>query len=209
MINMRLNRQAVLISENEELYKSLRRALYAVGNLEVSKRGYTQDKNGVLIYVDNNKENLEKWICEKFRSRYLNPVITLGIEIKEDFEARLPLFKDRPYSHSYLSIPFTLKKLIDQIGKVKPIYDSVTRKIMHEDYCKLYEYKLITHDLKILSGDKEKTIKNFYTARDFYRRKGDKNTVKFIAGAVEKIKEKNDWERVAQDAKKILESKFE
>lgn len=63
---------------------------------------------------------------------------------------------------------------------------------------------LLTHELKIISKDKETTLNNFAIVKDFYKGVGNKIKVKFIDGIMKKIKETDDWLNIAIEAKQTL-----
>jgi len=208
---MESNKKVILISENEELYKSFKRAFKAIVNLKVVgyliKFGIKQ--NIVMnITIDNN--DINTWLWGEFRSikKALNPLIVIGTEDKESFIKKNPVFSAYSDEHAYFRIPFDLNNFLGKVRNMKPIYDNVTRKLMVKDFSKGYEYTLITHDLKIIKGDKTPTIENLLQIRDFYQSKGDNKTAKIIDEKVKAINSKDDWEQVALEIKNYLEERL-
>lgn len=211
MTNMVITR-VTIFSDDEELHGALKRVLSATGGIAFAEhKAVIRNKNVVLLYVDSDKQKIEEWIWGRFRKKCLNPLIVIGVARKKEFLKRHPVFEDHPHSHCYVSIPFKLKCLVEKIIELKPLYDSVTRAIIYEHYCQEYEYRLVTHDLKVLSDDKKKTMENLCKVSDFYRAKGDDDIAKYLAEITRKIeREKNDqiWRQVGMDAKKFLEDRL-
>jgi hypothetical protein len=67
-----------------------------------------------------------------------------------------------------------------------------------------YEYKLITHDLKIIKDNKTATIDNLLQVRDFYLSKGDNKIVKIIDKKINEIQNRDDWEQIVLEMKNDL-----
>lgn len=203
-------KKVLLVSENEGLYKSLRRALKATGAIKVENYagGFYGKQSVVIKIMDNN--SIDAWLWMEFRKRALNPLIVIGMENKSSFIQNNPVFANYPEEHAYFQIPFDLNVLSTTIGKLKPIYDNVTRKLIVNGYSKGYEYKLITHNLKIIKGDKSATIKNLLQVKDFYHSKGDNKMAKIIDEKVKEISNnKGNWEEVAWSFKQYLEKRLE
>ena len=208
---MESNKKVILISENAELYKSFKRAFKAIINLNVV--GYLIKfgiKQNIVMNIAMENNNINAWLWGEFRSiqKALNPLIVIGTKDKESFIKRNPVFSAYSDEHAYFRIPFDLNNLLGSIHNMKPIYDSVTRKLMADGFSKGYEYKLITHDLKIIKGDKSATIENLLRVRDFYQSKGDNKTAKTIDEKVKAINSKDDWEQAALEIKNHLEERL-
>jgi hypothetical protein len=201
-----VKKSATLVSEDEELYRALKRASKAIANIRLEK--YFRKVNGkdkVVIYQLNSRE-FSSWYCGEFRTkkRALNPLIIIGTEDKESFLHQNPILKFYSDEHAYFQIPFSLRKFLDKISNLKHIYDQSTRKLMVKEFCSGYEYKLITHDLKIIKDNKTATIDNLLQVRDFYLSKGDNKTAKIIDKKIEKIQSRDDWEQIALEMKNDL-----
>jgi hypothetical protein len=133
--------EIVFISKNEELYKSFKRAFKVIYDVQISvpKRRFTHDNIVVVYDLVRNAKELERWLCSMFRQKSRNPLVVLGVVDKESFIQENSAFRNHPYNHAYLTIPFELQQLVDILNKIKPIYDEDTRKFIVKDYCKNYE----------------------------------------------------------------------
>lgn len=140
----------IFISEDDELFKAFKRALKAVGNIEVFKfKGNLLENGKSLVLLTTTEENLQELFYEKIRSQYLNPVIVTGFKDKALFEKEYPLFYDHPYNHAYLRIPFELEELIILFNDMIPISSQVIRLAIcgSDGGYKGYILTLLSHDL--------------------------------------------------------------
>ena len=178
-----------------------------MGHIELSKNVI---KHNIVIFVLENNKDFDSWLWSEFRTKKkaLNPLLVIGIENKHSFINRHPIFINYSDEHAYIQIPFDLPELLNTINNLKPIYDHVTRKLIVADYSKGYEHKLITHDLKIVEGDKKATIGSLKNARDFYDSTGEKEIVKLIDEKIKIMENMDEWEQVAVEVKEYLESRF-
>lgn len=203
--------KATLICASEELYKSFKRAFKAIANYEVVKySGKFKGKQNIIMNIIENYDNMDSWLWGEFRTkkRALNPLIVIGIESGKKLMDKYPIFLDYPDEHAYFQIPLDLKGLLNTVNRLKPIYDNDTRRIIVSDYSKGYEHKLITHDLKIIKGDKQATMNNLLAAKNFYHAKGDREILKIIDGSIKEIQMQDDWEQIAMDTKQYLEERL-
>jgi hypothetical protein len=199
-------RKIIFFSEDEELYKSFNRAFAALLGIEVIKfkKGFGREMDFILYCLNNCSKDFGNWFCGVFRKKSRNPLIVVGVMDKKSFIQENPVFIGHPYNHIYISLPFRLQEFIDNLVKIIPIYDEDTRKFIIKDYCKNYEYTLVTHELKIMSNDKKKTLNNFSIVKDFYKGEGNSNKVKFLTEIMQKIKENSDWLNITVKAKQTL-----
>ncbi len=210
-VKVSLNKKAVLISENEELYGSFKRAFKTIANFELIRySGEFKRKQNVVISIKEDND-IDSWLWSEFRTKKkaLNPLIVIGTKDKSSFFNSNPVFTDYSKEHIYIQIPFDLMELLNAISKLKPIYDNVTRKLIVSDYSKGYEYKLITHDLKIIKGDQQTTIDNLIKVKEFYSSKGNSKIVKIINERIKGIQANDDWEQTALEIKQYLEERLE
>lgn len=194
-------------SDNEELYSSFKRALRAVGDIDVSKNLV---KNSIVMFVMENNKDFGSWLWGEFRTKKkaINPLLVIGTEDKASFLVRFPVFSTYSDEHAYIQIPFDLSELLNTINNLKPIYDHVTKKLIVADYSKGYEHKLITHDLKIVERDKKAAVENFLKVRNFYDSIGEKEIVKLINEKIKIMGNMDEWEQVAVEVKEGLESRL-
>jgi len=195
----------LLHNENVYFYKSFKRALKEIADINVVRYNgkFGNKQNIVLLFLENN--HFDTWLWSEFRTKALNPLIVIGLEDKSSFISKNPVFTTYKEEHAYFQIPFDLKNLITTIERLKPIYDHITRKLIVADYAKGFEHKLITHDLKIIKGDQKATIDNFLKVQEFYASKGERKLVNFIDKKLELLNSLNEWEHIAVEIKKYLE----
>ncbi len=206
-IDLMIQKKIVLLYDNDEIYNSFKRAFKAIANIEVEKYSNNINKNVVVMYM-KSIDNIEHWMWKEFRKKSLNPLIAIGFENNKSFINKNPVFVDYYKEHAYIQIPFDLTEILSIIKDLKPIYDNVTKKIIINDYSKGYEYILITHDLKIIKGNKTATIDNLIGVKEFYHSKGDSKVVKTINEKIKEIETNDDWEQIAFKIKQDLEEKL-
>lgn len=204
-----MNKRAILISEDDEVYCSFKRALKFVDDIEIMKFSGKFKKKLSVIY-DINNVNLDSWLWGDFRTKKkaLNPLIVIGTEERSRFLTNQPVFNTYSNVHAYFQIPFDLKELINSINTLKPIYDDITRKLIVDEYSKGYEYILITHDLKIIKRDLDTTIDNIVKVRDFYHYRDKKKISKIIDDKIIEMQTKGNWEEIAFEIKQYLEERL-
>lgn len=197
-------KQAILIYESEELYESFKRALNAVSGITVVT--FTEDslknKNRVIL-ISTPEDKIHGLFYEKIRSKYLNPVVEIGVKEKESFEKEFPIFYDHPYNHIYIRIPFNLIEFIDSLKNIIPISSQAIR----ESICgsvtgyKGYLLKLLSHDLL---KDRKRCIEILRMAGNYLK---DKKLSDEIENAIKDIieKEKN-WSSIAETIGRRLEN---
>lgn len=198
-------KQPILICENEELYKSVQRALSAVASMPVLL--FTEDsikkKNRVLL-ISTPEDKIHGLFYEKIRSKHLNPVAVFGFKEKESFEKKFPIFYDHPYNHVYVRIPFNLLEFIDLLKNMTPISSQTIRKAIcgNDTGYKGYLLKLLSHDLL---KDRERCIEILRMAGNYLK---DKELSCEIEDAMKDINEKEkDWSSIAAPIGKRLENR--
>lgn len=154
-----------LISENEEFYRSLRRALTSLSGIEVNKSDIILQVEDVkysifLIYAED-RDILYKWLWNKLRleHKFKSPVVAFGYhKLDSSADLRDKIFEDDWRSHQYFRIPFSLKELLESFNNLKPI-GSLRKAIeKYADHRGLV--KIAFHDLEnTLGGGEEKDIK--------------------------------------------------
>jgi len=200
--------KALFISNNHDLFNSLRRALRYLASIELCLFSGRFTEGNTVIYVVENDE-FNSWLWGQFRKKSRSPLLVFGFEKKDTFISRNPVFVAYSDEHAYFKIPFELPLIVDRLSRVKPLRDHDTRKRMVADYSQGYEFKLITHDLKIIQGNKDLTLDNFLQIRDFYLSQDNTNFVKIIDDKLVVIKESGEWESLALDLRNILIEKVE
>jgi hypothetical protein len=200
-------KKAIIISEDEELYGSLRRALRAVGNIDVNR--FTKDslknKNRIVLLAALEEENIRELVYSKIRSRYLNPIAIVGYKNPELFMGEHLLFRDHPYNHCYIDVPFDLVDLVATVKDMVPISSQAIREAIcgSDPGYKGYLLKLLSHDLL---SEKERCIEILSLVGDYLK---DKKLSKEIEAAANKIKmESSDWPAIASKIGEKLENRI-
>jgi len=203
----RILKKLVLISDDEELYGSLRRALRAVGNIEVNR--FTNDslknKNKIVLIATPKEENLKELICSTIRSRYLNPIVIISYKVSPLFKKEYPLFEDHPFNHLYIDVPFDLEKFVAALWDMVPISSQAIREAIcgSDSGYKGYLLKLLSHDLL---SEKERCAEILMLVSDYLK---DKKLSKEIEAAANKIKmESSDWPAIASKIGGKLENRI-
>ena len=116
-------KKVVLISDDGELYGSLRRALRVSGNIEVDRftKASLKNKNRIVLIATPKEENLKELIYSKIRSKYLNPIVIINYKVSPLFKKEYPLFEDHPFNHLYIDVPFDLVELVATVKDMVPI----------------------------------------------------------------------------------------
>ncbi|MBC8359422.1 MAG: hypothetical protein H8E54_10835 [Candidatus Aminicenantes bacterium] len=203
---MKVNRQIILTSEDEELHKSFKRALRAVGNIKVDR--FTEEslknKNRIVLIATPDDINIKELIYSTIRSKYLNPIVIINYKVSPLFKKENPLFEDHPFNHLYIDVPFNLEKFVAALWDMVPISSQAIREaICGSDLgYKGYLLKLLSHDLL---SEKEKCVEILGLVRDYLK---DKKLSKEIEAAANKIKMQSDWPAIASKIGGKLENKI-
>lgn len=203
---MAYDMKIILFSKNEELYKSLQRALNAVGRMTVINfmEDSLKNKNRVIL-ISTPEDKIHGLFYERIRSKYLNPVVIIGVREKESFEKEFPIFYDHPYNHAYVMIPFNLLEFIDSLRNMTPISSQAIRKAIcgSDTGYKGYLLKLLSHDLL---KDRERCIEILRMAGNYLK---DKELSDEIEDAMKDISEKEkNWSSIAETIGKGLENRI-
>ena len=197
----------ILICEDEELYGSLRKALGASGNIEVDR--FTKDslknKNRIMLLATPEEKNTKELIYNKIRSRYLNPIAIIGYKNRELFMIEHLLFRDHPYNHYYIDVPFDLLEFVAILRDMLPISSQAIREAIcgSDPGYKGYLLKLLGHDLL---SEKERCVEILGLVSDYLK---DKKLSKEIEAAANKIKmESSDWPAIASKIGRELENRI-
>jgi len=204
---MKVNRQIIFTSEDEELYKSFKRVLGAVGNIEINR--FTKDslknKNRIVLIATPKEENLKELIYSTIRSKYLNPIVIINYKVSPLFKKEYPLFEDHPFNHLYIDVPFDLVELVATVKDMAPISSQAIRMAIcgSDPGYKGYLLKLLSHDLL---SKKERCVEILMLVSDYLK---DKKLSKEIEAAVNKIKmESSDWPAIASKIGRELENRI-
>ena len=199
--------RVAVFTDNEELYSSLTRAFRAVYGVKIVIFRDLARKAETPVIYDNltaDEGTFEKWVCGFFRRKLRNPLVVIGATDEESFIRTHPILSVYCYNHAYVSVPCGLEQLHAALTKLKPVDDEDTRRFIINDYCRDYEYALVTHDLKIVGGDRDLTILNFERVRDFYQGKRDRKTVEYLKMMLSRMRKEPVWMSTAQEAQKEL-----
>ena len=200
-------KRLVLISNDEELCGSLRRALRAVGNIEVNRftKASLKNKNKIVLIATPKEKNLKELIYSTIRSRYLNPIVIINYKVSPLFKKEYPLFEDHPFNHLYIDVPFDLVKFVATVKDVIPISSQAIRMAIcgSDPGYKGYLLKLLSHDLL---SEKERCVQILSLISDYLK---DKKLSKEIEAAANKIKmESSDWPAIASRIGRELENRI-
>jgi hypothetical protein len=199
-------KKAIIISEDEELYRTLRRALRAVGNIEVNS--FTKDslknKNRVILLAVQDDGDIKELIYSKIRSRYLNPIVIIGYKDRDLFKREHPLFEDHPFNHLYIDVPFNLEKFVVALWDMVPISSQAIRMAIcgSDPGYKGYLLKLLSHDLL---SEKERCIEILSLVGDYLK---DKKLSEEIEASINEIKTDPDWSTIALRIGRKLENRI-
>ncbi|MCF6155361.1 MAG: hypothetical protein E3K36_08935 [Candidatus Brocadia sp.] len=77
------NNEVLVVSDDEELYKSLKRALETLRGMAVLKfeKDLLKKKHKVVLFATPG-EDFEELFYGTIRARYLNPVAVIGLKIE-------------------------------------------------------------------------------------------------------------------------------
>ncbi len=203
-----MSKRVLVISKDKEIKNALKRALKFITDHRASGFNGRFYRNTPVLYVHETEEGFDRWLCGQFRARALSPLIVIGMMKKEEFFERYPLFRTYSQEHVYIEVPFELDELVKAIESVRPIYDQATRRIIYNDYCRGYEYKLITHDLKIIENDRNKTIEYFRYVLDYYKTRNLRAMAERIEHVLEEIATKDNWVELAKQLKTEILQKW-
>lgn len=200
------NKEILVVSHDEELYKSLKRALETIGGMAVLKfeKDLLKKKHKVVLFA-TLEEDFEELFYGTIRTRYLNPVAVVGFKDKESFLRKHLLFKTHFDHHGYINIPFDLNDFIALLDSLTPISSQSMRNAMcGADFgYKGYLLMLLSHDL--LKG-KERCMDILHVVNDYLK---DGKLSEEIEDAINKIKAKNEsWSEAASLIGKKLEEKI-
>jgi hypothetical protein len=203
----RILKKLALISDDEELYGSLRRALRASGNIKVDRftKASLKNKNRIVLIATPKEENLKELIYSKIRSKYLNPIVIINYKVNPLFKKEYPLFEDHPFNHLYIDVPFDLVELVATVKDMVPISSQAIREAIcgSDSGYKGYLLKLLSHDLL---SEKERCVEILGLVSDYLK---DKKLSKEIEAAANKIKmESSDWPAIASKIGGKLENRI-
>ena len=199
-------KKAIIIYEDEELHKSFRRALRAVGNIEVNR--FTKDslknKNRIVLIATPDDVTIKKLIYSTIRSKYLNPIVIINYKVSPLFKKEYPLFEDHPFNHFYVDVPFDLEKFVAALWDMVPISSQAIREAIcgSDPGYKGYLLKLLSHDLL---SEKERCVEILGLVSDYLK---DKKLSKEIEAAANKIKMEFDWSAIASKIGRKLENRI-
>lgn len=123
-----MDKSIILISENKELIKSLKRVLDFENIIPVKEsnnlRDYIKNDNDIILLFSKSRDELYKLLWDELRlnNKKKNPVIALGCyDLDSSIDVRDKVF-DRLYqSHNYFRIPFGENDLLDSFEQLTPL----------------------------------------------------------------------------------------
>ncbi len=207
-------RKVFLISDDEEKYKALSRALMFLSSTEIhwlKSHMYhisLPDKEPPIILDTVNIEILSQLLWQVIRLSFLNPILAIGTMAKHLVEEKEEVFKKFPFNHVYFEIPFRLPELIEKMVSIKPIYDEDTRKIIFNHYSTSQKaiWRKLDHDLP--KANKKQSIGLFKAARDFWKARGDQDVVGTIENGLKEIEVVEKWYESAANLSEYLKAQM-
>jgi hypothetical protein len=165
-----LDRRIILISENRELFKSLKRVLDFENIIPVTEsnnlRYYINNDKDIILFFSKSRDELYKLLWEEIRihGRFTNPFMAIGFHRNASTNDLRDLIfeKNEPkHYHRYIQISGNMiEELEDCIRALVPINGSLDA--LTEKYCdwKGILYLILTHDVPnaIRAGNKNKAI---------------------------------------------------
>lgn len=122
-----LDKKIIFVSENKELYKTLKRTMSSNIYLEVDHKNLInslKNDRDVILFFPKGRDELYKLLWSELRlnNKRKNPVIALGYyDLDSSIDVRDKVF-DRLYkSHIYFRIPFDEDKLLNSVEQLTPI----------------------------------------------------------------------------------------
>lgn len=118
------DKQVILISENEELYKSLKRAFKFLEGIDVTRMTPTDilsfiEDDSILLFEGLREDNFYSFRNDiRFRRRLLNPLAAFCYEPLKNFD------KKNDNHHYYFYVPFDLKDVTKTVKNLLPISSS-------------------------------------------------------------------------------------
>ena len=201
-------KQAFVDSTNDDLFRSVRRALVMIGNMGICRftEASLMNRDNIVLLITWQDEDIKEFVYGRMRSRkYLNPISIIGYKKKDVFLKEHPLFADHPYNHCYLQAPFDLNDFVSSLAEMEPISSQAIRVAIcgSDAGYKGYLINLLKpHDLL---SNKKRCIEILFLINMYLE---DKDVSKEINTVVKKIETKPDWPEIASTFGKKLESRI-
>lgn len=165
-----MDRSIILISENTELFKSLKRVLDFENIIPVTEsnnlRDYINNNKDIILFFSKSRDELYKLLWEeiRIRGRFTNPFMAIGFHRNASTNDLRDLIfekKEPRLYHRYIQISGNMiEELEDCIRALVPINGSLDA--LTEKYCdwKGILHLILTHDVPnaIRAGNKNKAI---------------------------------------------------
>lgn len=195
-----MSNSVIIISEDEEVYNSLERALQYLGiTVYKWKDSIKQNKKRYIILLYTfDRDLLYEWIWSKIRlqHKYINPIIAIGYhELDPTEDLRDMVFSKEWEAYVYFKVPFPLEVVMRVFKELKPLESQDQRKEDIRNYSQpLGLLNRVHHELRgHLGSDEESETKRNLAIR-FYIRVKDllldlncHNNLKEVKGIISKI----------------------
>jgi hypothetical protein len=171
-----MNKEVILFSKKEELFKAFKRAL-GVSKITAYKwediTGKIPKRQPIVVYADN-RDLLYEWLWGEIRVhyKYLNPFIALSYhELDATDDLRDLVFSKEWEAYKYLQIPFSLCELSESINDSKPLEGKDQRTQNVKEYSQpLGLLNKAHHEVRgILGSEEESKIKRNLTIGFYIR----------------------------------------
>lgn len=173
-----MSNHVIIISEDIEIYKSLKRA-FRVSNIVAREwENYVRNKqilksHPILIFTEN-RDSLYEWIWNDIRghNKLLNPIIAVSFHLFDPTDdLRDLVFEKRFETYQYFRIPFLLKDVFQSCKELKPLGNEQERKCNIKHFSQPHGLvSKVEHELINLFGsDKKEDIKREIAIRYYLR----------------------------------------
>lgn len=173
-----MSNYVIIISEDIEVYKSLKRALRISNIVAREWEDYVRNKqilksHPVLIFTEN-RDSLYEWIWNDIRghSKLLNPIIAVGFHLLDSTnDLRDLVFEKKSETYQYFKIPFLLEEIFQAFKELKPLRTEEERKNDIKSYSQPSGLlNKVEHELINLLGSEEEAEMKKERAIRFYMR---------------------------------------
>ncbi len=184
---MKKNKDILLITTEKTFYKTLKKVLGVISEINVvivnteSKLNEILNKGtvDVILYKETTREDLYKWLWNeiRIRNKSLVPFIVLGnrsVDCTKD--TRDIVFEKKGESHWYLDAPYSLSDILNAISEIEPVDVELASLIDEFGKWKGIVKEILKHEIpnKLSGGNRNKdnTKKLYSIVKDMIKEHG-------------------------------------
>lgn len=131
-----MSNSVIIISDDTEVYKSLKRAFRLFNIVAQEWEDYVRNKqilksHSILIFTEN-RDSLYEWIWNDIRgqNKLLNPIIAISFHrLDPASDLRDLVFEKNYETYQYFKIPFLLKEIFHAFKELKPLRNEKKKKV--------------------------------------------------------------------------------